>query len=218
MLVLSESDKLILYAYASALESLPLDLYAIGGTLLGAVRARDLIPWDDDLDYMVLEQDAAKLEACVHTLNENGFMFFKESSPKYTTVYHITRPVCLDALIRGMIHVTNTEWARVLGGNTLRYRAKNDLAADVFIYVSCHHGPGEPPHYNLLCNPRKTHQVAAHDIANKTLFTLGPVRITSFANAEAFLERVFGKTWRTPKSTHQHRGGASLFSLKSYIR
>jgi hypothetical protein len=211
MILLSEADKSVLYGYASVLESLPVDLYAIGGTLLGAVRGGDLIKWDDDLDYMVLEHDTGTFEACVRTLNERGFMFFKESSPKYTTVYHITQPVCLDALVRGMIHVTNVEWARVLGGKTLRFRARNDLAADIFIYVPCRHGPGEPKSYNLLCNPRKTHQVTADDLAAAKKYTLGPVSITSFANAEAFLERVFGKMWRVEKCTHQHRGAIARY-------
>lgn len=65
-----------------------INYYAVGGTLLGAVRHKGFIPWDDDIDVVVLSEDYEKLVSFFEkNLSDDYFLMTRENSPLYFQEY-----------------------------------------------------------------------------------------------------------------------------------
>jgi phosphorylcholine metabolism protein LicD len=64
-----------LYDITKLFDEHKIKYYIDGGTLLGAVRHKGMIPWDDDLDVEVLQRDESKLtsDSFKLSLKKNGY-------------------------------------------------------------------------------------------------------------------------------------------------
>ena len=81
---LKEFELELLKTFISTCETLGLKYYVMGGTLLGAVRHKGFIPWDDDIDVaMPRKDDEIWIEKAPKLISEGQFIQTHITDPHY---------------------------------------------------------------------------------------------------------------------------------------
>lgn len=86
-----EAKYLLLYLYREMLkvcEKSAIKCYAYQGTLLGAVKFKGMIPWDDDMDFVIFRKDYNHfIETCKNVLHEPVKIQCRETDPYFCNEY-----------------------------------------------------------------------------------------------------------------------------------
>jgi phosphorylcholine metabolism protein LicD len=205
--LLSKIDKDILYEIVDLMtdirETFNIKINACGGTLLGAVRGGDVIPWDDDLDFMVKESEFDKIQEyeVIEFINRKGFMIFIETHPYWMNVYHIYKPENSEKVIKGLITVSQGQWNAIIKGKDLEKKPMNCLAADIFKWKMI-----ERDTYNIHTVSMTRNQIIKQEQLKESIsYPFGKTRVWSIQNPEEYLVNTYGKDWKKPIFTHTHR-------------
>lgn len=62
----------LMYKFDQICEEHDIKYFAVAGTLLGAVRHKEMIPWDDDIDVGILEDDYSKYGLKAHGIEKTN--------------------------------------------------------------------------------------------------------------------------------------------------
>ena len=81
----------ILKEFINICEENNLTYYALGGTLLGAVRHQGFIPWDDDIDIGMPREDYEKFKKIASNVLPENYKFLSEDTLNYKKAFSVIR-------------------------------------------------------------------------------------------------------------------------------
>jgi lipopolysaccharide cholinephosphotransferase len=92
---IQESTLSLLKAFDSVCKREQIPYYIMGGTLLGAVRHKGFIPWDDDADVALFREDYLRLEKVLVENPPPGTYWESVSNPEHCPSNHFFGKLCL---------------------------------------------------------------------------------------------------------------------------
>lgn len=155
-----------------------IDFWIEGGTLLGALRDKKLIPWDHDLDFGMKYQSEAQMKHLIRKLKRHFYVSVR-SFPQTSKIWNLGKYRVLKIFPRKHIFF------------------KEELCLDLFVYYEgTLPGQDELVYKYVVWDRNAFHRKEFFDTIDTIEFYGGEVPVP--ANPEKFIEVKYGENWRTP--------------------
>ena len=191
-------------ALGNVFEKHGLKYWTSGGTTLGIVRHSGLIPWDDDLDLCMMDDQVDLFHGKVAgDLKKNYNIIFVEPTAVGYRLFHAT---------------DSTEVWKTGSKQEHRYPF-----CDLFVMRKI---PGKPKQCEIrdragrVLWPEETYLI--EDVEKAQLMKFGDFKLRCPNNAEEYLNKTYGLDWRCKGKTHnychltQKFMNTEVFSIKDY--
>jgi len=167
-----------LFSVKKTIESLSINYWIEGGTLLGAVRDKKLIPWDHDIDMGMINKSDIEIERMIKKLKKNFYVSVKTFNDT-----------------EGNWKLGNFRVIKVYPKKYFFFKDK--LCLDIFIYYLGKIPKLEQGVYKyVVWGKNAFHQRKFLDTLDTIDFYGEPISVP--ANYEEFLEVKYGADWRVP--------------------
>lgn len=225
--LITHNDIRTLYRYAEIFNQLyeiyDIKLFAIGGTLLGAVREQNLIKWDDDIDYGIILTDIVKLSTpeILNYLNRFGFVLYKKRATRYDCLLHLFK-ISEKYYQKDVLYMTHKDRHDMMNGTHPLIKPENNIFADIFGYQQVNDkGEYFLKKYIGSRDNKKTQYVQSIGELNHRddleTYRLGSTYIYSISNPKKYLMNTYGKNWHRPKAFRGHRNNKQLIQKRCNV-
>ena len=162
-----------LFDVKSKLDELSISYWIEGGTLLGAIRDKKLIPWDHDIDMGIINKSDEMIEQVIQKLKT----FFYVSVKGFKEV-------------EGVWNLGKYRVLKIYPRKNIFF--KDNLCLDIFIYYL------DENHYKyVVWNKNAYHERKFFDNLEQIEFYGKLINVPY--DSEKFLEKKYGSDWKTPK-------------------
>lgn len=203
--ILSAAEKRTIYSYIEVFNKLyeifGIKIFAIGGTLLGAIRNSDIINWDDDVDYAIRVRDLNLLAQpkVLQYLNDRGFVIYKKKGIKYKHIWHLIKANGYHNQ-QSLQTINHADYNRMVSGRGSKVIPKHGICADIFGYQL------DGATYSLMKQDLLIQPICRRIMeADLIRYPYGLSYIYSVCDPIDYLTTVYGKQWKTPRIIKPHR-------------
>ena len=162
----------LLFDIKDIFDELSIDYWIEGGTLLGAVRDKKLIPWDHDIDMGTINKSNQAIGELIQKLKKNFYVSVKSFDK-----------------IEGVWNLGKYRVLKVYPKKNIFFKKK--LCVDIFIYYK------DKDFYKyVVWNKNASHKKEHFDNLEQIDFYGKKINVPS--NYKTFLQTKYGSNWMTP--------------------
>ena len=158
------------HVFIELLEQYDIRYFAHSGTMLGCIRHKGFIPWDDDVDLMIPEEDVQKLIKMTENIEEFGIKQNLSSS----------------------INPEDGVWQFMPFGKNIMKGFKGYLGLDIFVGEEIKGEDGEPIYHYKNSDFRRWYKkryVKVADVFPRKRYPFGPLLIWGMGDPTDYFKR-----------------------------